>query len=196
MKIRPLTKNPYAAGKVFSHNITKFIEILMAYLELMISHTIQYLYEGRLLTRKISGQLAEYLCLNRLTLGNLNATRDWVCWGYVEGMYLMMQHDTPEDWVLSTGESHSVKDFAEKAFAFVDLDWKDYVVTSEKYQRPNEVENLLGDSSKAKKILDWFPKTSFEELVQMMVEEDIKNAEKEKMLIKNNLLKPTWEYSK
>ena len=151
------------------------------------------------MTRKISravGRIHSHL-QSKLTLGNLNATRDWGFAGdYVEGMYLMMQHDTPEDWVLSTGESHSVKDFAEKAFAFVDLDWKDYVVTSEKYQRPNEVENLLGDSSKAKKILDWFPKTSFEELVQMMVEEDIKNAEKEKMLIKNNLLKPTWEYSK
>ncbi len=194
-------KSPYAAGKVFSHNITK---IYRDSYDIFGVNGILFNHESPLrgetfVTRKISravGRIHTHL-QSKLTLGNLNATRDWGFAGdYVEGMYLMMQHDTPEDWVLSTGESHSVKDFAEKAFAFVDLDWKDYVVTSEKYQRPNEVENLLGDSSKAKKILDWSPKTSFEELVQMMVEEDIKNAEKEKMLIKNNLLKPTWEYSK
>ena len=194
-------KSPYAAGKVFSHNITKIYRDSYGIFGV---NGILFNHESPLrgetfVTRKISravGRIHSHL-QSKLTLGNLNATRDWGFAGdYVEGMYLMMQHDTPEDWVLSTGESHSVKDFAEKAFAFVDLDWKDYVVTSEKYQRPNEVENLLGDSSKAKKILDWFPKTSFEELVQMMVEEDIKNAEKEKMLIKNNLLKPTWEYSK
>jgi GDPmannose 4,6-dehydratase len=194
-------KSPYAAAKVFSHNITKIYRDsygIFAINGILFNHESPLRGET-FVTRKISravGRIYSNL-QTKLTLGNLDATRDWGFAGdYVEGMYLMMQHETPEDWVLSTGESHSVKEFAELAFNIVGLNWEDYVITSQKYKRPNEVHDLLGDSSKAKKYLNWQPKTSFRELVQIMVEEDIKNAEKEKMLIQNNLLDPTWEYSK
>tara|TARA_Y100000588_G_C13981360_1_gene807355 strand:- start:165 stop:503 length:339 start_codon:yes stop_codon:yes gene_type:complete len=108
-------------------------------------------------------------------------------------MWLMLQNDKPGDWVLATGETHTVKEFVEKAFKIVDLDWNDYVEISEKYFRPNEVEHLLGDSSKARKDLNWKPKTSFDDLVKMMVEHDLELAEREKVLIENKLILPTWE---
>ena len=129
-------------------------------------------------------------------MGNLEASRDWGFAGdYVEGMHMMMQHDKPKDWVLATGESHSVKEFAKKAFSEVGLDWEDYVVTSEKYYRPNEVDYLLGDSKRAKDELGWSPKVNFSSLVKKMVESDLKLAEREKVLIEKNLLEPTWEHS-
>ena len=109
-------------------------------------------------------------------------------------MWAMLQYKKPDDWVLATGESHSVKEFAEKAFSLVDLNWEDYVVTDEKYLRPNEVKYLLGDSSKAKKELNWTPKTSFNKLVEIMVEGDLDLANKERVLFDNGLLAPTWEY--
>ena len=131
---------------------------------------------------------------DKLTLGNLEASRDWGFAGdYVEGIWLMMQHEKPDDWVLATGESHKVSEFAELAFNAVGLDWSEYVQTSEKYLRPNEVDYLLGDSSKAQKELGWKCKTSFTELVEMMVKEDIEIAKQEDVLLKNNLIKPTWE---
>ena len=107
----------------------------------------------------------------------------------------MMNHDTPSDWVLATGESHSVREFLDIGFKEVGLNYEDYVVTSEKYLRPNEVNHLLGDPSKAKQYLGWEPETSFQELVKLMVQSDLKLAEREKTLIENNLLDPTWEYS-
>ena len=129
-----------------------------------------------------------------LTLGNLDAYRDWGFAGdYVNGMYLMMQHSKPEDWVLATGETHTVREFAEIAFKEVGLDWNDFVTTSDKYSRPNEVHHLLGDSTKARDLLDWRPEVSFQDLVKMMVSSDIEKAEQEKVLIDNGLLKPTWE---
>ena len=126
---------------------------------------------------------------------NLNASRDWGFAGdYVEGMWQMMQHENPSDWVLATGESITVKAFAQKAFEYVDLNYEEFVESSEKYFRPNEVDFLLGDSSKAQKELGWKPKTSIDELVKMMVDEDIKLAKREKVLIDEDLLKPTWEH--
>ena len=133
----------------------------------------------------------------KLTLGNLDAFRDWGFSGdYVEGMWRMMQYDVADDWVLATGETHSVKEFAKLAFEKVNLNWEDYVQTSEKYYRPNEVEHLLGDPSKAKELLKWDPKTSFKQLVDMMVDYDLEEANREKVLIDENLLSPTWEYPK
>tara|TARA_Y100000385_G_C12793995_1_gene508868 strand:- start:387 stop:725 length:339 start_codon:yes stop_codon:yes gene_type:complete len=108
-------------------------------------------------------------------------------------MYKMLQHDTPEDWVLATGETYTVRQFAEAAFKMIDLNWEEYIETSSKYYRPNEVEHLLGDSSKARKFLNWKPKHTFDDLVKKMVESDIKLAKKEQVLIKENLLLPTWE---
>ena len=104
-----------------------------------------------------------------------------------------MQHENPSDWVLATGESITVKAFAQKAFEYVDLNYEEYVESSEKYFRPNEVDFLLGDSSKAEKELGWKPKTSIDELIKLMVDEDLKLANREKVLIDENLLKPTWE---
>ena len=109
-------------------------------------------------------------------------------------MWQMMQNKNPDDWVLATGETHTVKEFAKKAFDHVGLNYEDYVKVSEKYFRPNEVEYLLGDYSKAKKELGWEPKTSFDDLVSMMVDHDIDEAKREKVLIENNLLEPTWEF--
>ena len=106
---------------------------------------------------------------------------------------MMLQHDTPDDWVLATGTTQTVKDFVEEAFKIVNLEWSDYVETSEKYYRPNEVNYLLGDSSKAQKELGWKPKTSFKDLVKIMVESDIELAKRESVLLKEGLLSPTWE---
>ena len=108
-------------------------------------------------------------------------------------MWMMLQHDVPDDWVIATGETHTVREFAELAFSHVNLNWEDYVSTSEKYFRPNEVDYLLGDSSKAKEKLGWSPKTSFEDLVKMMVDYDLDLAKRERVLIDENLIKPTWE---
>ena len=149
-------------------------------------------------TRKITRAVGRiYFNLQKkLTLGNLDASRDWGFAGdYVDGMYKMMQYKEPEDWVLATGETHTVKEFAKIAFQEVGLNWEDYVVTSEKYFRPNEVDYLLGDSKKAREKLGWYPAESFQSLVKKMVESDLKLAEREKVLIENNLLEPTWEHS-
>jgi len=150
-------------------------------------------------TRKISRAVGRISLgiQSKLTLGNLDASRDWgFAKDYVEGMWMMLQHDTPDDWVLATGTTHTVKDFVEEAFKIVNLEWSDYVETSEKYYRPNEVNYLLGDSSKAQKELGWKPKTSFKDLVKIMVESDIELAKREAVLLKEGLLSPTWENPK
>ena len=193
-------KSPYAAAKVFSHNITK---IYRESYDIFAVNGILFNHESPLrgetfVTRKISRAVGRiYLNIQKkLTLGNLGASRDWGFAGdYTYGMYKMLQHSIADDWVLATGETHTVKEFAEEAFKIVGLNWEKYVDYSEKYERPNEVHHLLGDPSKAKKELGWKPETSFQELVKMMVEEDIKLAEREKILIDNNLIKPSWEHS-
>tara|TARA_B100001121_G_scaffold286986_1_gene283944 strand:- start:548 stop:1096 length:549 start_codon:yes stop_codon:yes gene_type:complete len=147
-------------------------------------------------TRKISRAVGRISLgiQSKLTLGNLDASRDWgYAKDYVEGMWMMLQHDIPDDWVLATGTTQTVKDFVEEAFKIVNLEWSDYVETSEKYYRPNEVNYLLGDSSKAQKELGWKPKTSFKDLVKIMVESDIELAKRESVLLKEGLLSPTWE---
>ena len=192
-------KSPYAASKVFSHNVTKLYRDsydLFAVNGILFNHESPFRGET-FVTRKISravGRISLGL-QTKLTLGNLDASRDWGFAGdYVEAMWLMMQHDKPDDWVVATGETYTVEDFLVEAFNTVDLDWNQYVETSEKYFRPNEVDYLLGDPSKIKKTLKWEPKTSFKELVKMMIENDLNEAEKELTLVKNNLLKPTWEH--
>jgi len=191
-------KSPYAAGKVFAHNMT---QIYRESYGLFCVNGILFNHESPLrgetfVTRKITrgvGRIKQGI-QNKLTLGNLDAHRDWGFAGdYVEGMWLMMQHDTPDDWVLATGESHSVKEFLKIAFSYVDLNWEDYVETSNQYERPNEVNHLLGDSKKAMDLLNWSPKTSFSQLVEMMVDSDIVLAEKEKVLLDKGLISKTWE---
>ena len=191
-------KSPYAVGKVFAHEITKTYREsynLFAVNGILFNHEPPHRGET-FVTRKISravGRIHHQL-QSKLTLGNLNAARDWGFAGdYVKGMYLMMQHDNPDDWVLATGEAHTVKEFAEEAFNVVGMNWEDFVVTSKDYERPNEVKYLLGDSSKAKSELNWEPETNFKQLVKMMVENDLKLAEQEKVLLDNKLITPTWE---
>jgi GDPmannose 4,6-dehydratase len=131
---------------------------------------------------------------NKLTLGNLDSERDWGFAGdYVEAMWKILNHSNPDDFVISTGESHTVKEFLKIAFESVNLEYSDYVEVSQKYFRPNEVKYLLGDSSKAKKELNWKPNTSFQDLVKMMIEHDIRIAQSEKILLDEGLLEPSWE---
>jgi GDPmannose 4,6-dehydratase len=133
-------------------------------------------------TRKVTNAVAKIkLGLTKeLRLGNLEAKRDWGYAGdYVRAMWLMLQQDKPEDYVIATGETHSIKDFVEIAFGHVDLGWKDYVVVDELFYRPAEIYELKGDFSKAKKKLGWEPTVSFEQLVQMMVDADLKTLKHE-----------------
>jgi GDPmannose 4,6-dehydratase len=193
-----IPKSPYAAGKVFAHHMT---QIYRESYGLFCVNGILFNHESPLrgetfVTRKITralGRISQGI-QNKLTLGNLDAHRDWGFSGdYVEGMWLMMQHELPDDWVLATGQSHSVREFLTVAFNSVDMNWEEYVETSSMHERPNEVNHLLGDSQKAQNILGWKPKTSFEDLVKMMVESDIKIAQREKVLLEKGLISKTWE---
>tara|TARA_B100000900_G_scaffold416277_1_gene450937 strand:- start:14422 stop:15456 length:1035 start_codon:yes stop_codon:yes gene_type:complete len=192
-------KSPYAVGKVFAHEMTK---VYRDSYDLFCVNGILFNHESpargeTFVTRKITravGRIFHGIQRN-LTLGNLEAKRDWGFAGdYVKGMKMMLEHDYPDDWVLATGETHTVKEFVEAAFGEVGLDWKDHVLTSEKYHRPNEVVHLLGDPSKAKKLLNWKPELDFNGLVKVMVESDLELAEQESVLISKNLMKPTWEH--
>ena len=190
--------SPYAASKVFAHNMTKLYREsydLFCVNGILFNHESPHRGET-FVTRKISRAVARISMgiQKKLTLGNLDSSRDWGFAGdYVEGMWMMMQYDKPDDWVLATGETHTVQEFVELAFKEVNLDFGEYVETSEKYLRPNEVNFLLGDSSKAQKELGWKPKTSFEDLVKMMVENDLRLAKQEKVLLEQGLIDPTWE---
>ncbi len=129
-------------------------------------------------TRKITSHAARIKLglAKELRLGNLDAKRDWGhARDYVRAMWLMLQQDEPDDFVISTGEQHTVSEFAEAAFAHLGLDYRDYVVIDPQFLRPAEVETLLGDATKAKKVLGWSCQASFKELVQEMVEADMKH---------------------
>ena len=194
-------KSPYGASKVFAHEMTK---IYRESYDLFGVNGILFNHESPLrgetfVTKKISkavGRISVGI-QERLTLGNLDASRDWgYAKDYVEGMWKMMQHTTAEDWVLATGVTKTVKEFAEAAFNTVGLSWEEYIDVSEKYFRPNEVDYLIGDATKARQSLGWEPTVDFEELVKIMVEHDIIEAKKDLALLKDNLIFPTWEHPK
>jgi GDPmannose 4,6-dehydratase len=127
-------------------------------------------------TRKITRAVAEIKrgVRQTLTLGNLEARRDWGFAGdYVEAMWLMMQQERPDDYVIATGETHSVREFLEEAFGLVGLDWRQHVRTDPQFYRPAEVDLLLGDPAKARRVLGWEPKCKFKDLVKLMVEADL-----------------------
>ena len=194
-------KSPYAVGKVFAHNITKVYREsygIFAVNGILFNHESPLRGET-FVTRKITravGRISQGI-QSKLTLGNLDAFRDWGFAGdYVKGMFAMMQYKVPDDWVLATGEAHSVREFAELAFAKVGLNYEEYIVINEKYNRPNEVHHLLGDPTKAISKLNWKTETSFENLIQMMVEKDIELAIKEKILVEQGLLSQSWEFPK
>lgn len=130
-------------------------------------------------TRKITSTVAKIKMgkATELRLGNLTACRDWGhAADYVRAMHLMLQQPAPDDYVVATGETHSVREFCERAFAEANLNWKDYVVQDERLFRPAEVDLLVGDATKARKTLNWSPKYSFEELIREMVESDLRKA--------------------
>jgi len=121
---------------------------------------------------------------DKLYLGNLEAKRDWGFAGdYVEAMWLMLQQDKADDYVVATGQTHSVREFLDEVFGYLDLDWQEYVEIDERYLRPAEVDLLLGDPTKAKKVLNWEPVVTFKALTKMMVESDMKLAENEKIIM-------------
>ena len=172
-------RSPYGCAKVFGHYIT------MNYREsydMFACSGILFNHEGprrglEFVTRKITNAVARInLGLqDEIVLGNLDSKRDWGYAGdYVRAMWLMLQHDTPEDFVIATGETHSIHEFLDLAFAEVGIDdWQPYVRQDPKFLRPAEVDVLTGDASKAKEVLGWEPEVSFAQLVKMMVENDL-----------------------
>jgi GDPmannose 4,6-dehydratase len=177
-KFRP--RSPYAISKLYSHWIA--INYRESY-NMFICCGILFNHESprrgiEFVTRKITDGVARIKLglANELMLGNLDARRDWGYAGdYVEAMYLMLQQNEPDDYVISTGITHSVRDFVDAAFNAVDIaDWESYVKVDPKYIRPAELNVLQGNSSKAQDKLNWYPKVTFEELVTMMVNEDVK----------------------
>ena len=178
-------RSPYGVAKVYGHWIT------INYRESFDIHAnsgILFNHESprrglEFVTRKITDGVARIKVgkADSLALGNLDAKRDWGYAGdYVRAMWLMLQQEKPGDFVIATGETHSVKEFVEAAFGYVDLDWKKYVKKDPRFMRPAEVDMLVGDASKAKKILGWEPEYDFNGLVEMMVKEDLKRLENEK----------------
>jgi GDPmannose 4,6-dehydratase len=171
-------RSPYAVAKTFGHYITvNYRESygLFAVSGILFNHESPR--RGReFVTRKISDGVARIKLgvAEELRLGNLDAQRDWGYAGdYVKAMWSMLQQDDPEDHVIATGRTHSVKEFLEIAFDHVGLHWRDYVVQDERFMRPAEVDQLVGDASKARDRLGWTPTVSFEELVRMMVDADL-----------------------
>ena len=172
--------SPYGAAKVFAHHLCK--NYREAY-GMFICNGILFNHEserrGRtFVTRKITTGIADILAKrkDKIYLGNLDAKRDWgYAPEYVEAMWLMLQQDKPDDYVIATGETHSIREFLDEAFALVGIkDWQKYVGVDPAYYRPQEVNLLLGDSSKAAKKLGWQPKVKFKELVKIMLEADLK----------------------
>jgi len=172
-------RSPYGVAKVYGHWIT------VNYRESYGIHAnsgILFNHESprrglEFVTRKISDGAARIKLglADKLALGNLDAKRDWGFAGdYVKAMWLMLQQDKPDNYVIATGQAHSVEEFVKIAFNHVDLDYKEYVITDPRFVRPAEVDLLMGDASRAKKKLGWEPKVTFEELVKMMVDADIK----------------------
>ncbi len=171
-------RSPYGVAKVFSFWAT--VNYRESY-GLCASNGILFNHESprrgeTFVTRKISRAVAaiKHGLQKELFLGNLDAKRDWgYAPEYVEGMWRILQHDEGDDFVLATGETHSVREFVEAAFSHVDLDWKEFVKYDARYERPAEVELMMGDASKARKILGWEPKVRFHELVRIMVDADM-----------------------
>ncbi len=171
-------RNPHACAKVFAHNIT--VNHRESY-GLHASSGILFNHESprrgeTFVTRKISRAVARIKCgLERdLYLGNLEARRDWgYAPDYVRAMWLMLQQDEPQDFVIGTGEAHNVRDFVQEAFSYAGLDWRDHVKTDPRYFRPAEVDHLLANPKRARRVLGWEPTVRFKELVRIMVDADL-----------------------
>jgi len=181
-------QSPYAVAKVYSYYVVK--NYRKAY-NIFAANGILFNHESprrgeTFVTRKIT-RAATRIKLglqDKLYLGNLEAKRDWGFAGdFVEAMLLILQQDEPDDYVIATGETHSVREFAEKVFQKLGLDYEKYIAIDQRYFRPTEVDALLGDSTKAQKKLGWRPKVGFDQLINIMVEADLELAKKEKTLL-------------
>ncbi|MBW1752287.1 MAG: GDP-mannose 4,6-dehydratase, partial [Deltaproteobacteria bacterium] len=178
-------RSPYAAAKVYAYWMAR--NYREGY-NMFACNGILFNHESPLrgetfVTRKITRALAriKFGLQDKLYLGNLDAKRDWgYAPDYVKAMWLMLQQDDPQDFVIATGQSHSVREFLEEAFSYADLDWKEYVEIDPRYFRPTEIELLLGDAGRARKILGWEPEVGFKELVRLMVDADINALEEMK----------------
>jgi len=176
-------RSPYACAKVFAHNITKTYREaynMFACTGILFNHESPRRGET-FVTKKITKAVARIKLGKQqyLYLGNLGAKRDWgYAPEYVEAMWKMLQQSEPDDFVIATGETHSVQEFVEEAFGLVELNWKDHIRIDPNYYRPAEVDILLGDCSKAKQKLGWEPKTKFKQLVKIMLEADLFEEEK------------------
>lgn len=181
-------QSPYAAAKVYAYYIVR--NYRDAY-KIFASNGILFNHESprrgeTFVTRKITRAAAriKMALQDKLFLGNLEAKRDWGFAGdYVEAMWLMLQQERPDDFVIATGETHSVREFVEKVFSSLDLDWQKYVAIDPRYFRPTEVDVLLGDPSRAVTALGWKPKVGFGELIRLMVDADMDAAKREKTLL-------------
>jgi GDPmannose 4,6-dehydratase len=179
-------RSPYACAKAYAYHITvNYRESygLFACNGILFNHESERRGET-FVSRKIT-RAATRIKLglqNKLYLGNLDARRDWgYAKDYVEAMWLMLQADEADDYVIATGENYSVRDFLSETFSYLDLDWEEFVETDPRYYRPAEVDLLLGDSSKARRVLGWEPKVSFKELVRLMVDHDLELARQENL---------------
>lgn len=185
-RFRP--RSPYAASKVAAFCFA--VNYREAY-GLFICNGILFNHESprrgeTFVTRKITRAAARIALglQDRLYLGNLNARRDWGFAGdYVEAMWLMLQQDEPDDYVIATGESHTVTELLEEAFGYLGLDWREFVATDPRYFRPTEVDHLQGDATRARQKLGWHPRVGFRDLVRMMVDHDLELARQEKTLL-------------
>jgi GDPmannose 4,6-dehydratase len=174
-------RSPYAVSKVFAHQMT--IQYREAH-GLFAVNGILFNHEsprrgGTFVTRKVTRGIAAILAgrAEKLFLGNLEARRDWgYAPEYVEAMWLMLQQPEPDDFVIATGEMHSVRELVAAAFALVGLDWERHVHIDPRYFRPTEVDELCGDASKALRVLGWRPRTTFHDLVRLMLEADLRDA--------------------
>ena len=180
-------RSPYACAKAYGHWLT--VNYRESY-GLHASNGILFNHESprrgeTFVTRKITRAATRIKVglQKKLYLGNLDARRDWGYAGeYVEMMWLMLQQDTPDDYVVATGETHSVREFVAEAFSRLDLEWEEFVEYDPRYERPAEAETLVGDATKARQVLGWEPKVRFKELVQIMVEADLELAQREKKI--------------
>jgi GDPmannose 4,6-dehydratase len=178
-------RSPYAVAKVYAYWMARNYREgykLFAVNGILFNHESPRRGET-FVTRKITKGLAriKYKLQDKVYLGNLKARRDWgYAKDFVEAMWLMLQQEEPDDYVIATGESHSVEEFLEEAFGYAGLDWRDHVEIDPRYFRPTDVDFLQGDASKAKRKLHWEPRVKFKELVRVMVDADLRNLEEMK----------------
>lgn len=183
-----LPQSPYGISKLGAYHLTRMYRNAYG---IFASNGILFNHESprrgwNFVTKKITKEIANIIVgeKKKMVLGNLDAKRDWgYSKEYVEAMWRILQHEKPDDFVIATNETHTVRDFVQEAFSVLGLNWEDFVELNDKYKRPAEVPALLGDYSKAKRILGWEPKTKFKDLVKMMVISDIKEKLKQTGLV-------------